>query len=323
MRRLLALAVIYDGGHGATAAAIGGVGLADPSRLGAAVQRQGAGRAGEGKAPGRAACSITSNAPRLAPMVEAGPIPAIHGVVRWRLIDLAQWVWEEYPAYRSPSRPSAGNCARWAIRKLSARPRHHAQTRKPWRRLKKLPRLSGGYRGAHPRQADRALVPGRSPHRPEEQDHAPLGPRGTRPLPRTTSAPPRPISSAPSAPREAKAPASSCHFATPRRWTCIWRRSRMPSSLAPTPCPARSSRMARLGQAERARQHHACPATAQSPELNPVENIWQYHARQLALEPRLQLLRRHRRSLLRRLEQARRSPWHIMSIGLRDWAHRS
>jgi hypothetical protein len=29
-------------------------------------------------------------------MVEAGPIPAIHGVVRWRLIDLAQWVFDEY-----------------------------------------------------------------------------------------------------------------------------------------------------------------------------------------------------------------------------------
>src|SRR5271170_1753257 len=29
-------------------------------------------------------------------MVEAGPTPAIHGVVRWRLIDLAQWVFDEY-----------------------------------------------------------------------------------------------------------------------------------------------------------------------------------------------------------------------------------
>ena len=29
-------------------------------------------------------------------MIESGPIPAIHGVVRWRLIDLAQWIWEEF-----------------------------------------------------------------------------------------------------------------------------------------------------------------------------------------------------------------------------------
>ncbi len=32
----------------------------------------------------------------LARVVENGPIPAIHGVVRWRLKDLAQWIWEEF-----------------------------------------------------------------------------------------------------------------------------------------------------------------------------------------------------------------------------------
>ena len=29
-------------------------------------------------------------------MIESGPIPAVHGVVRWRLADLMQWLWEEY-----------------------------------------------------------------------------------------------------------------------------------------------------------------------------------------------------------------------------------
>ncbi|QEL26599.1 winged helix-turn-helix domain-containing protein [Bosea sp. F3-2] len=29
-------------------------------------------------------------------MVESGPIPASHGGVRWRIIDLVQWVWEEF-----------------------------------------------------------------------------------------------------------------------------------------------------------------------------------------------------------------------------------
>jgi hypothetical protein len=29
-------------------------------------------------------------------IVESGPIPAVHGVVRWRLIDLAQWVFDEF-----------------------------------------------------------------------------------------------------------------------------------------------------------------------------------------------------------------------------------
>ena len=29
-------------------------------------------------------------------MIESSPIPAIHGVVRWRLVDLSQWIYEEF-----------------------------------------------------------------------------------------------------------------------------------------------------------------------------------------------------------------------------------
>jgi len=29
-------------------------------------------------------------------MVEDGPTPAIHGVVRWRIVDLCQWLFEEF-----------------------------------------------------------------------------------------------------------------------------------------------------------------------------------------------------------------------------------
>jgi transposase len=62
----------------------------------------------------------------LAQMVERGPIPAVHGVVRWRLVDLAQWVWEEFRisiSTQTLSRELRG----LGYRKLSARPRHHAQ----------------------------------------------------------------------------------------------------------------------------------------------------------------------------------------------------
>lgn len=56
----------------------------------------------------------------------AGPTPAIHGVIRWPLCDLAQWVWEEYGI--SISRQSLGRLLReMGLRKLSARPRHYAQ----------------------------------------------------------------------------------------------------------------------------------------------------------------------------------------------------
>jgi Winged helix-turn helix len=32
----------------------------------------------------------------IARMIESGSIPAAHGVVRWRLIDLTQWIYEEF-----------------------------------------------------------------------------------------------------------------------------------------------------------------------------------------------------------------------------------
>jgi transposase len=32
----------------------------------------------------------------LAAIIESGPIPAVHGVVRWRIVDLRQWIFEEF-----------------------------------------------------------------------------------------------------------------------------------------------------------------------------------------------------------------------------------
>ena len=52
--------------------------------------------------------------------------PAIHGVVRWRLIDLMQWVWEEFGISLSEATMSREMKA-LGYRKISARPRHHAQ----------------------------------------------------------------------------------------------------------------------------------------------------------------------------------------------------
>ena len=59
-------------------------------------------------------------------IIERGPTPAIHGVVRWRITDLGQWLWEEFQVSVSPqtlSRVLRG----MGLRKLSARPKHHAQ----------------------------------------------------------------------------------------------------------------------------------------------------------------------------------------------------
>ena len=49
------------------------------------------------------------------------------------------------------------------------------------------------------------------------------------------------------------------------------------------------------------------PPPPKCPELNPVENVWQFMRDKLAVEPRLQILRRYPRSLLLRLEPPHRS----------------
>ena len=80
----------------------------------------------DGKAPGNASKLDDAQRQALAAIVERGPIPAIHEVVRWRLADLAQWIWEEFGI--SLSETTVGRELRaLGYRKISARPRHHAQ----------------------------------------------------------------------------------------------------------------------------------------------------------------------------------------------------
>jgi hypothetical protein len=59
-------------------------------------------------------------------IIESGPIPAVHGVVRWRIIDLCQWIYEEFRVVVAKQTLSRELRA-MGYRKLSARPRHHAQ----------------------------------------------------------------------------------------------------------------------------------------------------------------------------------------------------
>ena len=62
----------------------------------------------------------------LAQAVEAGPKPHFDGVVRWRLIDLAQWLSKTFGI--SVSRQTLGRELRaMGFGKLSARPQSYAQ----------------------------------------------------------------------------------------------------------------------------------------------------------------------------------------------------
>ena len=79
-----------------------------------------------GKAPGPRALLEDRHRAALAAVVEAGPIPAVHGVVRWRIIDLCQWMHDEFAL--SVSKQTLGRELRaLGYRTLSARPCHHAQ----------------------------------------------------------------------------------------------------------------------------------------------------------------------------------------------------
>lgn len=125
-RRLLALAVIYDGGKRVDAAELGGVGLQIIRDWVLRFNAAGPDGLIDRKAPGATPKLDASQRAALARIVEDGPIPAVHGVVRWRLKDLAQWIFEEFGIALDET--TVGRTLKaMGYRKLSARPRHYAQ----------------------------------------------------------------------------------------------------------------------------------------------------------------------------------------------------
>ena len=126
LRRLLSLAEIYDGGSRGDAAKVGGVGLQTVRDWVLRFNAGGPEGLIDPKPPGKAAKLNEAQRRALVEVVEAGPDPAIHGVVRWRLADLVQWVLEEFRIQISVQTLSRELRA-LDYRKLSARPRHYAQ----------------------------------------------------------------------------------------------------------------------------------------------------------------------------------------------------
>ena len=125
-RRLLALAEIYDGGSRTDAARIGGVGPQTVCNWVLRFNALGPDGLIDRKAPGNSPKLNDAQREALAKIVESGPIPSIHGVVRWRLVDLAQWVWDAFGISVSEATMSRELKA-LGYSKLSARPRHYAQ----------------------------------------------------------------------------------------------------------------------------------------------------------------------------------------------------
>jgi transposase len=124
--RLLAPASIYDGATRSEAAKIGGVGLRIIRDWVMRFNARGPDGLLDGEPPGQSSKLNDVSRQPVAPMIESGPTPAAHGEVRWRLFDLAQWIFEEFRISIAKQTLSRELRAR-GYRKLSARPRHHAQ----------------------------------------------------------------------------------------------------------------------------------------------------------------------------------------------------
>jgi transposase len=126
-RRLLAVAAIYDGASRTEAAKIGGVGLQVVRDWVVRFNAHGPEGLIDRKAPGQPPRLNDEHRVALAAVLESGPIPAVHGIVRWRVVDLCQWIFEEFRVVVSQQTLSRV-LRKMGYRKLSARPRHHAQS---------------------------------------------------------------------------------------------------------------------------------------------------------------------------------------------------
>src|ERR1700728_3166051 len=217
-RRLLALAAIYDGASRTEAAKIRGVTLQIVRDWVMKFNAHGPEGLIDCKPPGQPSRLNGAHRAALAAIIESGPTPAVHGVGRWRIVDLCQWIFEEFRVVVAKQTLSRELRA-MGYRKLSARPRHHAQAAGAIEDFKKaFPRAwkrSGARRASSPTQ-EKAGSPTRRGSARRTRSPA-VGPSAARaPAPRAISEPPRPTFSARSVRRRAKARRSSCRVATPR-----------------------------------------------------------------------------------------------------------
>ena len=216
-RRLLALAEIYDGSSRIKAARIGGVGLQTVRDWVVRFNARGPEGLIDGKAPGNSRKLNDSQRQALVNVVENGPRPAVHGVVRWRLKDLTLWIWEEFQTSVSETTLSR-ELRSLGYRKLSARPCHYAQDPEALEAFKKASRPNWRRSGRVSRTAPPSSCGGRTRRGSARRTRSPAaGPGGEPgPAPRTIRGRVRPTFSARSAQRKARAPPWDYRDATRR-----------------------------------------------------------------------------------------------------------
>ena len=118
--------MIYEGRSRTEAARIGGVTLQIIRDWVLKFNAAGPDGLIDRKAPGQPSRLTAVHRAVLVDAVERGPDPAVQGVVRWRVLDLVHWLWEEFAVPVSKQTLSR-ELRKLGYRKLSVRPKHHAQ----------------------------------------------------------------------------------------------------------------------------------------------------------------------------------------------------
>ncbi|MGY4426296.1 transposase [Bradyrhizobium sp. JR6.1] len=160
VRRLLAIAAVLDGASRAEAAKVGGMDRQTLRDWVIRFNEQGPDGLINIPAPGAPAKLNTKHRAFLARIVDEGPTPPIHGVVRWRACDLIMRLYEEFGI--SVSDDTVYRALKdLGFSHVSARPRTYKQDPEAIEAFKKVPRSRGG----NPQQpcaehAGRGVVPG-------------------------------------------------------------------------------------------------------------------------------------------------------------------
>ena len=196
--------------------------------------------------------------------------------MRWRRVDLKRVIEQRF-GVDYHERKVGKLLKKIGFSHISARPRHPAKAERTIAAFKKTSRdAERPPRPTARKEADRDLVPGRGPHRPEERPGSPVG--ETR---HTTQAAGRPaLRSAylfgAICPARGVGAALAMPFADTRAMQPhLDEITRNVAGRARRPA-ARPRRLAYDRQARLPRNITLILLPSRSPELNPVENIWQY-----------------------------------------------
>jgi len=126
IRRLLALAAVYDGMSRAEAAKVGGMDRQTLRDWAHRFNAEGPEGLTDRPRAGRPRQPTDAQMAELAEIVETGPDPATHGVIRWRRIDLKRVIEERFGVVYS-ERAVSDLLAKLCFSYISGRPRHPRQ----------------------------------------------------------------------------------------------------------------------------------------------------------------------------------------------------